>query len=416
MYVFLLPIPIIAFIIGCQITCIDRSNGNIHICSAGCILRLGSVPPARVCKGDTRQSATTIERRTSNARHTVRDRDACQSATTRERRPFNARHTVRDRDACQSATIGERTLSNARYAVRDRDARQSATIIERIISNARHAVRDRDARQFAAIIECILINFIVLSVVVFRQSQFGLIAVICYEIDFFSILIEQISIIRGMQITFAVLIDMFGIITYISIGRRTCCNRESREVANLDQFVTMRERIISNARYAVRDRDARQAGATGERILTNARYAVRDRDARQAGATGERIISNARHAVRNRDARQSATIAERTISNARHAVSDRDACQSATIVERKTSNARYAVRDRDARQLATTRERTVENIPACYRYRFQGCRNIEGGIGYFTGTPAIITLRGCRSARITARSKNVAERILVGIR
>ena len=41
-------------------------------------------------------------------------------------------------------------------------------------------------------------------------------------------------------------------------------------------------------------------------------------DARQAGVSGERIITNARDAVRNGDARQSCTINKGTLANACH--------------------------------------------------------------------------------------------------
>ena len=57
------------------------------------------------------------------------------------------------------------------------------------------------------------------------------------------------------------------------------------------------ERIISNARDAVRDGDACQAAAVKERLFSNARDAVWDGDARQSCANRERAFSNACDAI-----------------------------------------------------------------------------------------------------------------------
>ena len=95
---------------------------------------------------------------------------------------------------------------------------------------------------------------------------------------------------------------------------------------------------------------------------------------------------------------------------------NRDARNPCTIVERKISNARDAVSNRDACQIATTIERTVKDIPACYRYRFERGWNVVSSIVGGTSADSIIILFRCGSAGITAGTKNVTKRILVGIR
>ena len=102
-----------------------------------------------------------------------------------------------------------------------------------------------------------------------------------------------------------------------------------------------------------------QARAISERILPDARDAVRDDDARQARATGERRIPDARDAVRDVNARQARAFAERIIPDARDAVRDGDACQTRATIERVPPDARDAVRDGDARQVRATVERRI---------------------------------------------------------
>ena len=61
--------------------------------------------------------------------------------------------------------------------------------------------------------------------------------------------------------------------------------------------------------------NACQATATIERIIADARHAIRNHDARQATATGERPLADACHAISNRDARQIFAIIEGTVQN-----------------------------------------------------------------------------------------------------
>ena len=69
----------------------------------------------------------------------------------------------------------------------------------------------------------------------------------------------------------------------------------------------------------------------------------------QTTATIERIVANARHAIRNSNAFQADTISERRGANARHAVGYRYARQLGAIIERIVANAYHAVRYRNTR-------------------------------------------------------------------
>ena len=70
---------------------------------------------------------------------------------------------------------------------------QNAAILERPIAYRRDTVRDRYARQATATAERILVNLVVLSVVVIRQSQFRFGADIAQQIVHTVVSVEQIS-------------------------------------------------------------------------------------------------------------------------------------------------------------------------------------------------------------------------------
>ena len=107
------------------------------------------------------------------------------------------------------------------------------------------------------------------------------------------------------------------------------------------------ERIISNARHAVADRDRGEARATRERFQSNARHTVGDGDGGEARAIIERITSNARHTVGDGDGGKARAARERIVSNARHAVGDGDRGKARATMERLSSNARHTVGDGD---------------------------------------------------------------------
>ena len=90
--------------------------------------------------GNRRQTAATEERRITNARHAIGNRNARQTAAIGERRITNARHTVGNRNARQTAATAERRITNARHAVGNGNACQTAAISERRTANARHGL------------------------------------------------------------------------------------------------------------------------------------------------------------------------------------------------------------------------------------------------------------------------------------
>ncbi len=145
------------------------------------------------------------------------------------------------------------------------------------------------------------------------------------------------------------------------------------------------ERFFSNARNAVRNRNARQAAAVVERILTNARNAVRNHNIRcrfsvdvqimcviQRIAIGSILPPTIRgfnleidiapcRQVGNIDSIQAAAEVEHLIADARHAVADRYARQAATAVECTAADARHTITDCSARQIAAVVERIITN-------------------------------------------------------
>ena len=68
--------------------------------------------------------------------------DARKTTALLERRTADARHTIRNRDAREAPAIVERIIADARHPFGDRDASEVAAIIERIPTDARHAVFD----------------------------------------------------------------------------------------------------------------------------------------------------------------------------------------------------------------------------------------------------------------------------------
>ena len=85
--------------------------------------------------------------------------------------------------------------------------------------------------------------------------------------------------------------------------------------------------------------------ATTESIISNARYAVRDGDRGEGGATIERFISNTRHAVRDGDGGKGRANSKCPLSNARYAIGDGDEGEGGALIESIISNASNAVRN-----------------------------------------------------------------------
>ena len=68
-------------------------------------------------KCDTRQTATTRERRSADARHTIENHYARQAATVAERIITDACHAIRNGDALKATAIPERPIADACYLI-----------------------------------------------------------------------------------------------------------------------------------------------------------------------------------------------------------------------------------------------------------------------------------------------------------
>ena len=117
-------------------------------------------------------------------------------------------------------------------------------------------------------------------------------------------------------------IHICSVVSYVTVSRISFRNKQRRAVVNRVKATALVERIITDARHAIRYRDAREVTATFERKTTDARHAIRNRDIREARASVERIITDARHTIWNRDARETTATAECIIANTRHAIPD----------------------------------------------------------------------------------------------
>ena len=130
-------------------------------------------------EGHAHQTAAAFERTILNARHIIRNSNACQTGATGKRRrlddchaisdryvrksaaivkriPRDSRHTVWDRHTCQTAATVECTNPDDCHAISDHHACQTAAAFERTIVNARHTIRNSNACQISTIGERIL--------------------------------------------------------------------------------------------------------------------------------------------------------------------------------------------------------------------------------------------------------------------
>ena len=109
------------------------------------------------------------------------------------------------------------------------------------------------------------------------------------------------------------------------------------------QVLAVEERFCADARHTIGD-DHVPAGSLV--IVQNTFYNDKAFGICQPAAAPERRVSDARYALRDRHAREAAAVVERLVADARHAVRDRHARQASAPVERRVSDARYALRDR----------------------------------------------------------------------
>jgi len=120
------------------------------------------------------------------------------------------------------------------------------------------------------------------------------------------------------------------------------------------------ERRIADACYVGGYGDTRQVGAAVERMIADGGYGVRYADTRQAGATAERLLTDAGYAVGYGDTRQASAAPERIIADGLYTVWYGDARQAGATAER-TADAGYTVGNGNARQVRAKSERKVRN-------------------------------------------------------
>ena len=218
------------------------------------------------------------------------------------------RNAVTDSNGRQACTMIERTISYIRNAIRDSNARQAGAILERRPSYVYDAVGDSNARQASAIIKCILIDLCYTV----RQYEVRFFTRISDKYLIRTVGVDYISVFIGGKFTYVFRsIYFFCIITDIAVIAAPFCNIERRLIVNFHEFITTGERPFSYTRNAIRNSNARQAGATVERIISYTRNAIGDSNACQSGAPIERPAKDTRNAVGDSNARQAGTIIKR---------------------------------------------------------------------------------------------------------
>ena len=211
------------------------------------------------------QAATTAERTASNARYTVGNRDGGQAATIGECTIANACHNVGNRDGGQPATTGECTIANARYTVWERDGGQIAATGECTIANARYTVWERDGGQIAATGKRPLAN---------TRYTVGN---------------------RDGSQAFATGESPIANARYTTVSWDNTCLAPQNQyfVLGVDKAVVLA--VVDGVSFT--HCDTCQPAAPLERILTNARHTVGERDGGQVAATPKRPIPYRRNAI-----------------------------------------------------------------------------------------------------------------------
>ena len=137
------------------------------------------------------------------------------------------------------------------------------------------------------------------------------------------------------------------------------------------------ERKLTDACYAIRNADVREATAITERRIADAGYAIANCDARQATATIEHISTDAYYSIGNGDAREATAIIEHISADACYTIRKCDARQATAIGERRMADARYAVKNLDTLNATTISERIIADACAtCDYHSFQRGGNI----------------------------------------
>ena len=173
----------------------------------------------------------------------------------------DARHAIRNRDACEIAAVIECRIPYVCYAIRNNDACEAAAAGECFLADVCHAIRDGDACEIAAIRECRIGNA--------DCSRF------------------QRNPCSGRHAYF---------IVFIGIGDFSDIDNAVRLIVQPCRIV---ECFLANVRHAIRDGDAFETAATGECTRPDARHTVRDGDAGNAGTALKCIIIDACHSIRD---------------------------------------------------------------------------------------------------------------------
>ena len=327
-----------------------------------------------------RKAAAVVKGIACDARHTIRDCDARKAAAAVKGLFTNACHTFRDHQIGHKFSIEIQIMgakeririrsikcnATPRRYVRNIHARKAAAAEKGIVSDAHHAVWDRDACEAAA-------------------AGKGIVSDACY-----AAVRRYHAVFTAADKRLAGRLDEAvpgGVIDGVPI----CNSDRFQRGAAIEGFAT-------DARHALRDRDARKTAAAGKDIVTNARHTVRNHQighkftieiqtvgvvewirikrskcnvtprrhvrnmhVRKAAAVDKGIACDARHAIRDRDARKTAAAVKGPVSDARHAIRDGDARKTGAIFKGIACDARHAVRDGDVRKAAAVVKGIVPN-------------------------------------------------------
>ena len=261
---------------------------------------------------------------------------------------------------CRGGDAAERGPVDRRRGALEADLRQNAEALERMRADGGDAAIDHELRHAVLIPGP-------------RRGAGHIVVHLAVAID------DQHTVLRHHPVQSAAADAGVAGIVDRSAGERTAAvidrNAAPLLLRALVEDVLQRsaaERRVSDARHALREHNALQAGAAIERIVSDARYTARNLNVLQVAAVPERIVSDARNTVRNSNVRQASAALKHTIPDTRYTIRDLDALQAAAVPERIVSDAHYTVRNFNACQAGTVIEcissntrNTVWNVDAC---------------------------------------------------
>ena len=242
------------------------------------------------------QTAATLKYTASDARYSVRNDNARQTAASTECLIPDARQLTvfTKRYARQTATVLKCTVFNACYTVRNDNVRQIATSIECIIPNTRYSFRNDNARQTTAYPECTLPDARQLTSLFKRNGK-----QICFTRKNTADVRYRCGNLRFRnRIRNKDDLCLFFIINNPPFSGKIFIVRMNVQI---NQTAASIECTLPNARYTVRNDNARQTATSVECLITNTRYSFRNNDAHQTVASGECIIPDFRHIIGKND-------------------------------------------------------------------------------------------------------------------